>query len=251
MPRFSEEKKVIETRALTAARNAGVPIPIGETPDEEPDFRFNGNTLGVEVSELLRPASSNFGIVPAAEENYHQEIIRIAQQQYYSASDATPVKVVLYFANARGKKRDKLEMASVLAEFVKANAPRDNSIATFGPLRMPEGFCSISIAARPGDWWTGEGGGVTLSDIRAALASSISAKQILVPAYRKNLAPGAQVWLLLYTTAAVSRSMPIRHGINEWRFPCDFDRVFWFTCLENRFVEIERAEAAKAVSPTA
>src|ERR1700722_3048977 len=108
MPRFSEEKKVIETRALIAARNAHVPIPMGEIPDEEPDFRFNGNTLGVEVSELLRPASSNFGIVPAAEENYHQEIIRIAQKQYYRAGDAAPVEVILYFASARGEKRDKL-----------------------------------------------------------------------------------------------------------------------------------------------
>jgi hypothetical protein len=248
MARFKEEKKIIETRALSAARNAGVPIPLGESPDEEPDFRFNGNTLGVEVSELLRPASSNFGIVPAAEENYHQEIIRMAQQQYYSASDARPAAVILYFANARGRKRNKQEMARVLAEFVKTHVPRDESIATFGPLRMPEGFCSISIAARSGDWWTGEGGGVTVSDIHEALASGISTKQKLLSAYRENLAPGAQVWLLLYTTVTVSRSMPIPHGINEWRFPFDFERVFWVTCLENHFVEIQRAEAVKAVS---
>ena len=38
MPQTSEEKKVIETRALIAARKAGVPIPFGETPSEEPDF---------------------------------------------------------------------------------------------------------------------------------------------------------------------------------------------------------------------
>ena len=82
MLRSNEEKKIIEARALTAARYAGVPIPLREAPGEKPDFRFNTNTFGVEVSELLRPASSNFGIVPAAEENYHQQIIRIAQQQY-------------------------------------------------------------------------------------------------------------------------------------------------------------------------
>lgn len=242
------EKKVIEARALDAARTAGVPIPLGGTPGEEPDFTFNEGALGVEVSELLRPASSNFGIVPATEECYHQEIIRMAQQQYYSAVGAKPAEVVLYFANARGEKRNKREMAQALAEFVKANMPRDNSIANFGPLRMPEGFSSISIAAKSGDWWTGEGGGVTLSDIREALACRISAKNELVPTYRMNLAPGAQVWLLLYTTASVSRSMPIPHGTEEWRFSFDFDRVFWFAGLENQFVEIQGEEGTPCTS---
>jgi hypothetical protein len=41
MPQTSEEKKIIETRALIAARKAGVPIPLGETPSEEPDFLFD------------------------------------------------------------------------------------------------------------------------------------------------------------------------------------------------------------------
>jgi hypothetical protein len=35
------EKKAVETRALAAARSAGVPIPLGEIPGEEPDFTFN------------------------------------------------------------------------------------------------------------------------------------------------------------------------------------------------------------------
>ena len=74
MPRSNDQKKIIETRALVAARKAGVPIPLGETPGEEPDFRFNEGILGIEISELLKPASSNFGIVPAEAESYHQEI---------------------------------------------------------------------------------------------------------------------------------------------------------------------------------
>jgi hypothetical protein len=45
MPLSNEERKIIETRALTVARNAGVPIPIGEIPREEPDFRFNEGAL--------------------------------------------------------------------------------------------------------------------------------------------------------------------------------------------------------------
>jgi hypothetical protein len=249
MPRSNEEKKAIETRALTAARKAGAPIPLGEIPGEEPDFRFSSDTWGIEVSELLKPASSNFGIVPAEAETYHKEIVQLAQRQYYSAADATAVKVILYFANARGKKRDKREMARTLVEFVKANIPKPNETVNFHDLELPEGFGSMSMwLDESGDWLCGEGGGYSISNIREALASSINTKNGLLPAYRKNLAPDSHVWLLLYSTASVSRGMEIPHGIEQWRFNFDFDRVFWFTTLGNQFVEIQRAESAKAVT---
>jgi hypothetical protein len=249
MPLLHEERKIIETRALVAARNAGVPIPLGEIPAEEPDFRFNSDSLGIEVSELLKPASSNSGIVPAAEASYRQEITQMAQEQYYAAVDAKPAKIVLFFANARGKKRDKREMARTLSEFVKASVPQPGTIANFAGLELPEGFGSMSIALESGDWVCGEGGSFTVSNIHEALTSRISAKNKLIPTYRKNPAPGSQVWLLLYSTVSVSRGMSIPHGIEEWRFSFDFDRVFWFTCLENQFVEIQRAEATQIAEP--
>ncbi len=246
----NHEKKAIENRALTAARRAGVPIPLGECPGEEPDFTFNSGALGVEVSELLRPASSNDGIMPVAEESYHHEILQMAQREYYADPNARPAKIAVYFANARGKKRDKREMARKLAEFVRTNIDLANPIANFGARRLPEGFASLSIAAEHGNLWTGEGGKVTLDDIREGLGSIIRLKNKLVPTYRKNLAPGAQAWLLLYSTSCISRGMPIPHGIGEWRFDFDFDRVFWFVCLENEFAEILRAESAKSAAGT-
>ena len=86
---------------LAAARKAGVPIPSGETPDEEPDFRFNDEipALGIELSEVLRPASSNQGILPVEQESFHKEIMTKAQQDYYDGSNATPVHVSVYFTN--------------------------------------------------------------------------------------------------------------------------------------------------------
>jgi len=250
VPPSNKERKIIETRALVAARDAGVPIPLGEIPAEKPDFRFNSNALGIEVSELLKPASSNFGIVHVEAETYHKEIVQLAQQQYYAAVDATPVKIILYFANARGKKRDMREMARALAEFVKANIPKPNEVSNFDGLELPEGFGSMSIVAeQPGDWWCGEGGSFSVSNIHEALSSSIGSKNKLLPMYRKNLAPGAQVWLLLYSTASVSRGMSIPHGIEEWRFSFAFDRVFWFTCLENQFVEIKRTTVTQTARP--
>jgi hypothetical protein len=63
---MNAEKKRVEAYMLAAARKAGIPIPTGETPDEEPDFRFNDEVpvLGIELSEVLRPASSNHGKRP-------------------------------------------------------------------------------------------------------------------------------------------------------------------------------------------
>jgi hypothetical protein len=106
----------------------------------------------------------------------------------------------------------------------------------------------MSIWRESRDWWCGEGGGYTVLNIQEALTSRISEKNSLLPAYRKNLAPGAQVWLLLYSTFSVARGMSIPHGIEDWRFNFDFDRVFWFTSLSKGFVEIQRTEAAKAAT---
>lgn len=238
------EKKRIEAYMLAAARKAGVPIPNGETPDEEPDFRFNDEipALGIELSEVLRPASSNHGILPVEQESFHEEIIKKAQRDYYDASDAKPAHIRVCFTDARGKKRDKKELAIALTKCVKANVHRANPVASLFWPETPNGFDSIVISAESRDWWCGEGGGYTLGDIRPQLVARISGKDKLVPTYRANLPAGAHVWLLLYTGVTVARSMMIPHGIEEWRFPVRFDRVFWYTDLERQFAEIQRAE---------
>jgi hypothetical protein len=238
-------KKEIEARALAGARSAGAPIPTNEVPGEKPDFRLHteAGVLGIEVSELVRPASSNYGVAPVEEESFHQEIVQMAQKEYYLAMDAKPARAVVYFANTSGRKRNKSDMALSLAEFVKANLRRANPVIALSGVEVPEGFASMSISSAPGDWWCGECGTVTVSDIREQLSSRIRAKNELVPTYRANLPKGAQVWLLLYSTLAVSRGMPIPHGVEEWKFPFGFDRVFWFTTFENRFVEIQRADS--------
>ncbi len=230
---------------LAAARSVGVPIPIGEKPDEEPDFRFNDQTpaLGIELSEVLRPASSNHGILPLEQESFHTGIITKAQHAYYKAPDARPAHVSVYFTNTRGEKRDKKEMALNLAEFVKANVHLANPFVSLYRPETPDGFDSIVISTGSRDWWCGEGGGYTIDDIRPQLAARISEKDRLVPTYRANLPEGANVWLLLHTGVTVARSMMIPHGIEIWRFPFRFDRVFWFTLLERQFVEIQRPES--------
>ena len=254
MARTNEEQKIIEFWFLNAARNAGVPIPSGEIPGEDPDFRFQTETgaLGIELSEVLRPASSNHGILPVEEENFHREIIETARCAYYAASNPMPIRVNVYFTNTRGRKRNKREMAHTLTEFVQANVHRASPAAIFMHDDKPDGFDSVLIVAEsdPSDWWCGESGGVELSDIQPQVVARIAAKDKLVPAYRSNLPDGAQVWLLLHTGVTVPRSMPIPHRVEEWRIPFEFDRVFWFTALERQFAEIQRADSANAKSCT-
>jgi hypothetical protein len=215
-----------------------------EPPDEEPDFRFNEEVpaLGIELSEMLRPASSNHGILPVEQESFHKEIMTKAQQDYYARANAKPVHVSVYFTNTRGEKRNKGELAVALTEFVRANVHRANPFVSLYRPETPDGFDSVVISPESRDWWCGEGGGYSLDDIRPQLAARISSKDKLVPTYRANLPAGARVWLLLYSGVTVARSMMIPHGIEAWTFPFRFDRVFWYTALEGQFAEIQRTE---------
>jgi hypothetical protein len=244
----NQEKKEMEQRALTAARKVGAPIPTGELAGEEPDFRFltpNG-TLGIEVSEVLRPASTNHGISPVEAESFHQAIMLKAQEKY-QVTNTAPVRVNVYFSPAKGKKQDKRQLIDALVDAVIRNRNRANPAVVLKGSELPEGFDHILITAESGEWWSGEGGGITLSEIRTEIADKIAAKNKLVSRYRTNLPTGAQAWLLLYSRVTVSRSVPIPFGIEEWRFPFEFDRVFWFASLENKVVEIQRAESAEKV----
>jgi len=240
----ADEQKRIESWYLAAARDAGVPIPPEEIPGEEPDFRFQTTSgeLGIELTEVLRPASSNHGISPVEEESFHREIVKIAQAQYYKAPNAIPVRVNTYFTNARGDKRNKRDLARALSDFVQMKANSANPIASFAYRDAPQGFDSVVIVAesRPGDWCSAEVGGVTIGDIRSQVELRIAAKDSLVGTYRSNLSRDAKLWLLLYSGVTVARSMPIPHGIESWFVPFQFDRVFWFASLDRQFVEIQK-----------
>src|SRR5207245_10928469 len=114
----NQQKKQTEQRVLVAAREAGAPIPTGELAGEEPDFRFLTNgALGIEVSEVLRPASTNFGISPVEAESFHQAIMLKAQEKYRLTNTA-PTRVNVYFSPARGKKQDKLQLIDDLGDAV-------------------------------------------------------------------------------------------------------------------------------------
>ncbi len=235
------QKKEVERRVLIAARGAGAPIPDGEVASEEPDFRFQtaGGALGVEVSEIMRPASSNHGILPAEAEAFHEGIMRKAEELFRSTSDL-PTQVNVYFSNPRGQRQNREHLAKRLVEAVKRNRPRANPAVVLKGGELPEGFDHILITDEAHEWWCGEAGGIHLSEIYPEIAGKIAAKNTLLPRYRDNLPPGSELWLLLFSRVTVARSVPIPAGIEEWKFRFDFHRVFWFACLENRVVEFQR-----------
>jgi hypothetical protein len=247
------DKKIVEAFMLSAARNAGMPIPVGEVASESPDFRFetDAGPLGVEMCEVLRPASSNSGIVPVHQEAIHEEIMEAAQKAYYLNPQARPVRVEVYFSGARGKKQDRDAMARALADLVAENVHRANPFVSLKTGRdelklewyeLPDGFSSVTIdSLLAEDWWSGEVGGYNiLTDTRNQLAERICSKDKLAPTYRANLGENARVWLLLYSGVTVARSMMIPACAQGWKFPFFFDRVFWFASLENEFIEIQR-----------
>jgi hypothetical protein len=247
----NQHKKEAERRILAAARKAGAPVPSGELEGEEPDFRFRtcSGVIGIELTEVLRPATSNHGILPAEAESFHQSIMSKAEKEFLR-DQRLPTRVHVYFSPARGKKQDKQFLIDSLVTCVAQNRLKANPAAVVKHDELPEGFDHVLITAEHGEWWSGEGGGITLSEIREELADKISAKDTMVGRYRENLGEGAQIWLLLFSRPTVARSVPMPHGVEDWKFPFRFDRVFWFGCLENRVVEIQREESPQEASAT-
>jgi hypothetical protein len=246
-----KSKKEIEQLVLDAARDAGVPIPNDGVVGEEPDFRFHTDArdLGIEVSELLRPACTNHGILPLEQENFHRKILDAARSEC-EKQGLPSLRLQVYFTNPRGKKQYWKNLTRSLVDIVVANYEKAQPAWSQSGRALPDDF-QHALIVRGDDpwWWSPTAGGISLSQIPMHIASCIAAKDAKLPAYRQNLPIGAEVWLLLHSGVTVARSVEVPHGINEWRFPFAFDRVFWFSFLGSEFVEIRRAPKMDYAKP--
>jgi hypothetical protein len=248
------KKKEGERRVLEAARAVGLPIPAGEIPGEQPDFRLitPAGVLGIEISEFPRPASSNHGISPIKEEAVQEAILRDAQKRC-TEMGIPDLTVLVYFAPARGREREKRKLTDVLADVVAKNYRKATPTWSLAGPALHEDFGQITITtdlSGPGRWWSNTGGGISVSQISVELASRIAAKNALLPTYRANLPEGAEVWLLLYSLPSVSRSVPMVYAMNDWAFSFEFDRVFWYACIENQVAEIRRVNRVAIQDPS-
>src|SRR5579872_597093 len=169
-------KKEIEQIVLDAARDAGVPIPVGGVVGEEPDFRFHTDTgsLGIEVSELVRPASTNHGILPLEQENFHQKILDAARREC-EKQGLPALRVQVYFTNPRGKKQEWKNLTQSLVDIVVRNYEKAHPAWSRTGRALPDDFQHVLIV-RDDDpwWWSPTAGGISLSQIPMHLASCIA-----------------------------------------------------------------------------
>ena len=243
-----QEKKEQEERALIAAQNAGLALPLGRiTHREEPDFRIESEEaiLGIELTELLPlPRNDSFSS-PMAEQDQHRKTVSIAEAEYYRSRDSLPVRVTVYFWNVeRGASVEK-RMARDLVDFVRSHPPGNRAL-TLGRLHLPEGFGTVGIAPGRGSWHSGESVSQHMSDTRTQLATRIGEKNKRLPKYRMNL-PNSPVWLLLYSCLEVSRGVWMPRDIDDYGLAFDFDRVFFYSSLSDSVKEISRAACAKRI----
>jgi hypothetical protein len=232
-----ETKKKTELWALNAARAACPSIPLGQDIQrEEPDFQIitpNG-TLAIETTELLIPGK-NGGFPPVQEEAFHQKLVRIAEALHRRMPHRKPVRVSVRFNS--GGWHDIEQMATVLAEFVSSHQHLASPVKTFYE-GFPALFFSVTIESdRLPPWTSNECSGFTVEDVYVQLALRIKEKDKLLPTYRENI-PDSPIWLLIYTTFGVSRSMSMPHGIEQWKQPFGFERVLFFSCLDEAVAEI-------------
>ncbi len=244
MPTSSYEQKRIESWYLAAARNVGVPIPAGELACEEPDFRFHttSGALGIELTEILRPASSNHGISPVEEESFHREIIESSPKGLlrYTECQSGSCECVLHERKGQNAKQARTGPHTV--DIRSSECPSCESDCAFRVQGHSEWFrlgryCGPVKSQRLVERRSWR---CYRSRYSQSSGSRIAAKNSLVDTYRSNLPDGAELWLLLYSGVTVARSMPIPDDIEAWHVPSQFDRVFWFTSLECQFAEIQK-----------
>jgi hypothetical protein len=179
-------KKEMEQCALDAARKAGAPIPTGEVDGEEPDFRFQAPPLGIDVSEMVRPACTNYGILPLEQERFRQKILDTVRQECVKRGISS-IYVHVYFTDPKGKRQDKERLIKSLTDIVTANYEKAAPYWSLaGPNLLPEWFEQVQIFSGEGEWWSALMGRLTASQIPLHLASCIAAKEIKLPSVPKE-----------------------------------------------------------------
>ena len=258
-PTQKEEQKKTEIRIFEAARRVCSLFPPGDIEAfEEPDLRIKTGDGGlyVEVTELPRPKDGNL-FVPVQAENFHKVVVRLAEK-YYRNLGAAPASVTVYFLDElrwqqedpaglrrlteSGRKQEK--MSESLAEFVRDRYVPGDGPVTFSRRRdLPTGFSVIGIAAPTGSpWFAGESGAPSLLN-REQLMRKIKEKNELLPTYRVN-APNSPIWLLIISGPSIARGIPLPYDVEEWKFEFDFEKVLFFSGMDNRVIEIRRVARA-------
>lgn len=234
-----DEKKELELKYVLAARSVSNLVPEGILElREEPDFELQTEfgQIGIEVTELMRPAECHGQFDPVSVEQFHREVIRLAEYSYYRHIDALHCTIRVYFTNFKGKV-DKNDLAESIAQAVRKNVGCANPIVNLPSTELPIGISSMSIWTEPETWRSGESGVFTLNQIVKQIERMIAQKEFNLPRYRKNL-PNVPIWLFMYSGVAVSRGFEIPSSSVDLSNTFTFDKVLWYSALNGRVIEI-------------
>jgi len=238
--RIAKKKK--ERRVIEAARGASEIIPAGELRDfDEPDFKLetSNGLVGIEITAVMPTPYSNCFSSPLAEKSFREDVVQLAEKEYYRRSGAVPVSVDVYFWKIE-RGTDKRVMSRALADFVWANPleGRTTKLFSWRP-DLPTGFAVISITEESQPWKAFESLELNVHQIHQQIAARTRAKNSLLRAYRSNL-PDSPIWLLLHSGADITTGVPFTADIGKLEFPFDFDRVLFFSARDADVVELRK-----------
>lgn len=189
------------------------------------------------------------GFPPVQTESFHQQVVRLAEARHAQLG-GVPVTVHVRFLDEQrcanrdakrwrelteqGDKRKK--MAESLAQFVNDRFVPGAGTMNFERLtELPIGFSALAVWPRTGPWFSGEGGRLTALE-REHLYHSIQKKNKLLGVYRRN-APTFPIWLLIASGPTVARGVPVPVGFEDWTFDFGFDKVLFFSGMDNKVWE--------------
>ncbi|MBI3607534.1 MAG: hypothetical protein HY207_06190 [Nitrospirae bacterium] len=237
---------------LDLARALYSPFPPGDVVESEsPDFvvRTLAGPLGIEVTKLFQPCSTS-SFSPRQVESFREDVIGLAEE-IYSESDNPAVDVTVYFSSPPTKQH-KEGLARSLAEFVRANFPRNGTVLTFRKNDLMSASISSSVEVVriappiPGRFcpWFGGIEGQTIPLTYDLLAAVISAKNPLVANYRDRV---TKIWLLIVADLfPSSANFSVPAEVDTWCFDFNFDNVLLFSREESRVWELHRNHSGAA-----
>ena len=118
------EKIARERRVMEAARQRSTYFPSGElVRNEPPDWLIPSASLGIELSDLLPAKPEGAKFFGPQLSSFQEDVIRKAEQFYYSPADVPPADPLVFFRNDWTIKRDLRQTAKALATFVLNNYP--------------------------------------------------------------------------------------------------------------------------------
>src|SRR5579862_6371574 len=231
------EKKQFERAIIEKARQRSGLFPKGELSEHEsPDWLIRDSSLGIEVSQILRPGSRDT-FSGAEVFAYQRQVIELAKGHYMSFNSAS-ADLLVWFDNEWHVRKDARRLARDISEFVRQNYPSDSDSITFRKGRVQpwiEGLSRIRISRSGTRWQAGGSAGIyTLRE--DDLRTCIEAKNNLLPRYRERL-PGWGIWLLLATDIRVLKTAEIPHDVEGWRFAFGFDKVLLLS-WDGRLIEL-------------